>query len=126
MEKCPWYNTTIFSKRNGQRFKDYLITARKDRYEFMCYVYEYVKERVSMTDEANSCVGRPMPSTSSEEALYPLGHTTKYIDNWRQWYEVNNQNIIIVNKIKMSELFKTTPKSLPKKAMNIKQHLRQL
>ena len=42
MDKGPWYNTTICTKLNGQIFKDYFKTGRKDRYEFMCAVDVYV------------------------------------------------------------------------------------
>ena len=43
MYKCPWYNTTISIKLNGQIFEDYFKTGREVRYELMCDVYAYYK-----------------------------------------------------------------------------------
>ena len=56
-------------------------TGRKYRYEFMCAVDTHGKYNVSMTDDARSGVRRPMPITSSKEALFSLGHTISFIDN---------------------------------------------
>ena len=32
MEKGPWYNTTIFTRLNGQSLEEELKTGRRDRY----------------------------------------------------------------------------------------------
>ena len=63
MDKGPWYNTTICTKLNGQIFKDYLKTGRKDRYELICGDYEYGRQNVSINDDTSSGGGRPMTST---------------------------------------------------------------
>ena len=95
----------------------------KDRYVFMCSVDEYEKEHVYMTDDESSKGGKPMPIMSYEEALFSLGHKINFIDNWIQYFEVNYQKIIMIYKRNTSELFKTTPKSLPpKKIMVMKQN----
>ena len=62
--RIKWYNTTFFSKLNGQIFEDYLQTGRKYRYEFMCDVDAYNKEHVPMLDDAFSGGGRQITSTS--------------------------------------------------------------
>ena len=60
MDKCPWYNTTIFTKLNGQIFEDYLKMVLKDRYELMCTVDAYDKDHVSTPVGAISGGGIPM------------------------------------------------------------------
>ena len=42
------------------------------------------KYHVSLPDDENSGGGRPIPSTLSKEALFSLGHTINFIDNWLQ------------------------------------------
>ena len=74
----------------------------------MCSVDAYDKEHVSMTDDASSVSLIPMSSTSSNEALFPLGHTINFIDNWFHCFEVNYQNRITIYKRNMSEFSKTT------------------
>ena len=85
MDKVPWYNTTIFTKLNGQIFKDYFITGRKYRYELMCAFDAYEKLHLS------------------------IGQTINFIENLLQFFEVNYEKIIMISNIKMSDLFKTVP-----------------
>ena len=110
MGRCPWYNKKICTKLNVQISEDYLKTGHKDRYELMCAVDVYDKEHVPMPDDVSSGVGRPMPITSPKEALFSLGQTINFIDNWLQCFEFNDENIITVYKRNTSELFKTIPK----------------
>ena len=46
MEKYTWYNTTICTNLNGQRFIDCFKIGLKDRYALMCDVYAYEKYHV--------------------------------------------------------------------------------
>ena len=127
MDKCPWYNKTIRIKLNGQIFEDYLKTGRKYRYESMCYVDGYDKEHVPMSDDASNGGGIPIPSTLSKEALYSLGKTINFIENWIQCFEVNHENRIMIYKTNMSEVFKRIPKSLsPKLPDDSKRNIRKL
>ena len=71
-----------------------------------------------MPDDASIGVVIPMPILSFKETCYSIFQTIKFIDNWLQWFEVNYENIIIIYKENMSELFKTIPKSLPPKSLN--------
>ena len=68
-----------------------------------------------MPDDASSGGVRPITSTSSKEALYSLGQTVNFIYNWIKFFEVNYENRIMIYKRKMSDLFKTIPKSIPLK-----------
>ena len=65
MDKCPWYNTTIFTKLKGKIFKDYLKTGHKYRYELIYASYAYNKENVQMLDIESSGRGRPIVIISS-------------------------------------------------------------
>ena len=50
----------------------------------MCSVDAYGKENVPMPSDAISGGGRQIPSMSSKKALYSLGHTINFIENWLQ------------------------------------------
>ena len=39
----PWYNTSISKKLNGELFEGFIINARDDRYNIMCYIDAYEK-----------------------------------------------------------------------------------
>ena len=67
MDKVLCYNTTFCIKSNGQSLKDYSKIGHKDRYDLMCSVDAYEKDRVPMPDYASSSSGIPMPSTSSKK-----------------------------------------------------------
>ena len=62
MDKCKWYNTTIFTKLNGQSFEDDTKTGLKDRYELMCAVDAFEKEHVEMHDGESGVSGIPITS----------------------------------------------------------------
>ena len=68
-----------------------------------------------MPSDASSGDGITMPSVSSKKSLHSLDHTANFIDGWLQCFDDNYQNRISIYKSKMSELFETTPKSLPPK-----------
>ena len=79
----------------------------------MCSIDTYYKEHVPIPSGASSVGGIPMPIMSYKQAIYSLGHTINFIDNWTKWFDVNNQNQIAIYKSKMSEFFQTIPKLLP-------------
>ena len=99
IDKGPWYNTKICTKLNVQSFKNDFKTGHKDRYELMCAVDVYDKEHVPMPDDVSSGVGRPMPITSPKEALFSLGQTINFIDNWLQCFDESDHNIIAIYKM---------------------------
>ena len=80
----------------------------------MHFVDAYEKEHVPIPGDASSGFVRPMSRTSYKEALLSLGQSMKFIDNCIQCFEFNYENKLIY-KINMSELFKTTPKSISTK-----------
>ena len=41
MKGGPWYNTSILKKLHGKLFEAFIINARTDRYNIMCYIYAY-------------------------------------------------------------------------------------
>ena len=74
----------------------------------MCGVDGYDKEHIKMPHDASNGGRIPMLSTSSKELLYSIGHTTDFIDNWLQCFEVNYESRIMIHKRNMSELFKNS------------------
>ena len=72
MDNGSWYNTTIFSQLNGQKFEDYLKTGQKDRYELMCAVDVYGKEHIPMLGYSSSGGGRTLENPPSKKHLYHL------------------------------------------------------
>ena len=48
------------------------------------FVGSYDKEPVSMTDDASSGYGIPMPIAPSKESIFSLGKTINFIGNWIQ------------------------------------------
>ena len=89
IDKGSWYNTTIFKKLNGQIFEDYFKTLCKDRYELMCAINDYDKYNVPIPDDTSTGSGRSMKGMSSKEALFSLGQTINFIENWLQCFEVS-------------------------------------
>ena len=76
----------------------------------MCASYAYEKYHLSIPYGASSGGGIPMLSKLSKESRLSLGETINFIDHLIQWFELNYENIIMIYKINMSELFKTIPK----------------
>ena len=62
----------------------------------MCSVDAYGKYNVPMPSDTSSSGGRPIPSKASKKSLYSLGYTINFIDNCRQWFDGNYQNIIAI------------------------------
>ena len=76
----------------------------------MCSVDAYNKEHVLMTSDASSVGGRPMTSKPSKKALYSLGHTINFIDNWLQCFDDNYHNKSAIYKSTLSDSFKKITK----------------
>ena len=65
----PWYNTYICKKLHGKVFEGFIINARTDRYNIMCYIDEYEKEHQSYScDDGRSGRVCPLPSNSTTAA----------------------------------------------------------
>ena len=59
----PWYNTYICKKLHGQVFEAFIINARTDRYNIMCYIDSYEREyQSSSCDDESSGGGCPLPT----------------------------------------------------------------
>ena len=66
----PWYNTSIFKKLHGKLFEAFIINAKTDRYNIMCYIDAYEKDhRSSSFDDGSSGGGCPLSTNSMTEAL---------------------------------------------------------
>ena len=61
----PWYNTSICKKLHGKLFEGFIINARTDRYNIMCYIDAYEGEHQSSScDDSISGGGCPLPKNS--------------------------------------------------------------
>ena len=79
----PWYKKYICKKVHGKLFEAFIINARTDRYNIMCYIYVYEKEHQSSScDDVISGGGFPLPTTSTKEDLESLGATIYFIGCW--------------------------------------------
>ena len=45
----PWYNTTICSQSHGWVFEDYFTTFKRDKYNTMCSIETFEKNRNMLT-----------------------------------------------------------------------------
>ena len=69
MNKCPWYNTDIFSKLNVKLFEDFIKHTRADRYHLMCSRITHDREQPLYEDEEIIIGDRPMYKSATEEPL---------------------------------------------------------
>ena len=66
----PWYNTYICKKLHGKLFEAFIINARTDRYNIICYIYAYERYHQSyICDNGIRSGGYQLPTTSTKEAL---------------------------------------------------------
>ena len=66
----PWYNTLVFKKLHGTVFEEFIINARTDRYNLMCFIYAHEKKNLSEHDYGNSGGAYPTPSNSTTESFF--------------------------------------------------------
>ena len=49
MKGDPWYNTSICKKLHGKLFEAFVINARSDRYNIMCYI-DVFEDKLNILD----------------------------------------------------------------------------
>ena len=49
MKGDPWYNTSICKKLHGKLFEAFIINARSDRYNIMCYI-DVFEDKLNILD----------------------------------------------------------------------------
>ena len=69
LNKCPWYNTEIFSKLHGKLFEYFISHARTYRYNLMCSIVAHDKKQFAYEYEEISIGDRPIPKNITTEAL---------------------------------------------------------
>ena len=58
----PWYNTYICKKLHGKLFERFIINARTEIYNIMCYINEYERDHQSSSwDDGSSGGSCPLP-----------------------------------------------------------------
>ena len=76
--------------------------GRKYRYDIMCAIGAYNKQQPpTEPDYSISGCGRPLPSTSSTQALTSLGNTLHFIYQCLQWFGSNYSTITLLYRKKM-------------------------
>ena len=79
----PWYNTSICKKLHGKLFEAFIINARTDWYNIMCYIDAYeIGNQSSSCDDGIRGGGCPLSTNPTTEALESLGATIYFIDCW--------------------------------------------
>ena len=59
----PWYNTSICKKLHGKLFERFIINARTDRYNIMCFIDAYeIEKKSSSCDDGSSGGVFPLPT----------------------------------------------------------------
>ena len=69
LNKCPWYNTEIYSRLHGSLFEDFIKHARIDRYILLCYIVAHDKKPPSYEDDEISIGDRLITKHVTTEAL---------------------------------------------------------
>ena len=93
LNKCPWYNTEIYSKLHVTVFEYYIRNDRTDRYNIMCSITAHDKLIPTYIDDATSGDGRAIPDNSTKAALESLGATLNFIYCWLKHFHHNYQVI---------------------------------
>ena len=66
----PWYNPSICNNLYGECFEEFIINARTEKYNIMCFIDAYEREHQSyICDDGISGRGCPLPTTSTTKAL---------------------------------------------------------
>ena len=112
--KVPWYNTTVYKKLNGQSLRDFF---KQDRMTgvILCVLL------MCITNSIYQCLVMQVVVVEYQYEVRRIKSTllnwshNHFIDNWLQLFDDNYQYRISINKMKMSELFETIPKTIPPK-----------
>ena len=54
LNKYPWYNTAIYSQLHETVFEDFIINARIDIYDIMCYIAPHDRQQPTYVDDVIS------------------------------------------------------------------------
>ena len=90
MKGGPWYNQSICIKLHGKVFEGFIVNARTDRYNIMCFIDAYEREnQQSSCDDDSNGGGCPLPKKPTTTALESLGATIDFIGCWLKALEHN-------------------------------------
>ena len=82
LNKCPWYNTSIFLKLHGSRFEDFITQSITNRYNLICYLVSHDKLQLDYKDYESSIGDRAIPDDATIKTLEELGATINFIGIW--------------------------------------------
>ena len=54
LNKCPWYNTYIYSRLHGIMFEDFITHAINDRYNILCSLVAHYEKQPAHEDDGSS------------------------------------------------------------------------
>ena len=112
----PWYNTSICNKLYGKLFEAFIINARTDRYNIMCYIDAYeIENQSSRCDDGISGGSCLLPTNSTTEALESLVANIYFIGCWLKALEHIFLERFHLYTHFTKELFQKIPVDLPNK-----------
>ena len=82
LNRDPWYDTFICLKFHGSMFEYFIIHARTDRYNLMCYLVAHDKIQPAYEDDERSIVNRSVTKDATTIALKALDASINFIDIW--------------------------------------------
>ena len=119
LNKCPWYNTAIYSRLHGSLFEYFITHAGKYRYNIMCYLVTHDKKQLACEDTEISLRDRLVSKNTTTKALEALGANINFIDIWLKLSEDNYEIRYAMYNKTMKEMSKqiniTTIKALSPK-----------
>ena len=91
LNKVPWYNTAICSKFLGTVFEYFIINARTDRYNLICYITANDRQQPIYVDDEISAGGRTIPKNATTSEIKSLCATLNFIDCWLKHFQNHYQ-----------------------------------
>ena len=94
---------------HGKLFECFITHARTDRYHLMCFIVAHDKKQTSYGYEEISIGDKPIPKTSTTEALEALGDTLNFIDIWLKLFHWNYEVRCGMYNRAMKNIFQKIP-----------------
>ena len=82
LNKGTWYNKNICYKLHGIKSEDFIIQARTDQYNLMCYLVAHDRFEPDYKYDERSIRDRAIPNVATVKKLKSLGATFNLIDIW--------------------------------------------
>ena len=74
-----WFNETVYHNIHGPSFEEFFVISREDRYDIMCGLHDYDKDKENSTGTTYLHGGHPLPEDSNVNPLIYLCVTITFI-----------------------------------------------